>query len=155
MQHFIKINRHGVSVMSGAVTDRTMNWTSAHQFVKLKRTWVMQHDNDSKRTSNSTCECLPLYQKIKKVLEQPSQSLDLNPIEMYWHDLKQAILAQTLQCDWIKAILLRTVSHSDVKDLLPAIVKAWLLPSYWVFGEAFTFSHRARYVWIAFFFSFP
>lgn len=28
--------------------------------------------------------------KAKEVLERPSQSLDSNPIEMCWHDLKQA-----------------------------------------------------------------
>ncbi|KAF7650076.1 hypothetical protein LDENG_00131870 [Lucifuga dentata] len=47
--------------------------------LKLKRTWVMQQDNDPKHTSKSTSEC---------------QSPDLNPIEMLWHNLKQAVHAR-------------------------------------------------------------
>ncbi len=52
--------------------------------LKLKRTWVMQQD-----TRKFTSEWL----KENKV-----KVLDLNPIEMLWHDLKQSIHAQTLQC---------------------------------------------------------
>ncbi len=59
--------------------------------LKLKRTWVMQQDNDPKHTSKSTSEWLK-KNKIK-VLECPSQSPGLNPIEMLWHDLKQSIHA--------------------------------------------------------------
>ncbi len=57
--------------------------------LKLKRTWVMQQDNDPKHTSKSTSEWLK--KKKIKVLEWPSQSPYLNPIEMLWHDLKQSI----------------------------------------------------------------
>ncbi len=80
--------------------------------LKLKRTWVMQQDNDPKHTSKTTSEWLK-KNKIK-VLEYPSQSPDLNPIEMLWHDLKQFIRAwKTLQCGWIKTVLQRRVGQNS------------------------------------------
>ncbi len=52
----------------------------------------MQQDNYPKHTSKSTYEW---FKKNKmKVLEWPSQSPDLNLIEMLWHDLKQFIHAR-------------------------------------------------------------
>ncbi len=45
--------------------------------LKLKRTWVMQLDNDPKHTSKSTSEWLKKEIYIYKVLEWPSQSPDL------------------------------------------------------------------------------
>ncbi|KAG2456946.1 TCB1 transposase, partial [Polypterus senegalus] len=86
-----------------AVIDGTMNSTvyqkilkenvrpSVHQF-KLKRSWVLQQDNDPKPTSKSTSEWL--MKNKMKTLEWPSQSPDLNPIEMLWHDLKKAVHAR-------------------------------------------------------------
>ncbi|KAG2457775.1 TCB1 transposase, partial [Polypterus senegalus] len=86
-----------------AVIDGTMNSTayqkilkenvrpSVHQ-LKLKRSWVLQQENDPKHTSKSTSEWLK--KNKMKTLEWPSQSPDLNPIEMLWHDLKKAIHAR-------------------------------------------------------------
>ncbi|KAK3511397.1 hypothetical protein QTP70_007233 [Hemibagrus guttatus] len=60
--------------------------------LKLKRTWVLQQDNDPKHTSKSTTEWLK--KNKMKTLEWPSQSPDLNPIAMLWHDLKKVVHAR-------------------------------------------------------------
>ncbi|KAK1796512.1 hypothetical protein P4O66_009548 [Electrophorus voltai] len=66
-------------------------WSSVSG-LRLKHTLVLQQDNDPKHTSKSTNEWLK--KNKMKTLEWPSQSPDLNPIEMLWHDLKNAIHAQ-------------------------------------------------------------
>lgn len=52
------------------------------------RNWTLQNESDPKHTSKSRD-----WQKNKKwrVLEWPTQSPDLNPFEMLWSDLKQAV----------------------------------------------------------------
>ncbi|KAK3569486.1 hypothetical protein QTP86_031421 [Hemibagrus guttatus] len=60
--------------------------------LKLKRTWVLQQVNDPKHTSKSNSEWLK--KNKMKTLEWPSQSPDLNPIEMLWHDLKKVVHAR-------------------------------------------------------------
>ncbi|KAK3568377.1 hypothetical protein QTP86_005584 [Hemibagrus guttatus] len=60
--------------------------------LKLKRTWVLQQDNDPEHTSKSTSEWLK--KNKMKTLEWSSQSPDLNPIEILWHDLKKVVHAR-------------------------------------------------------------
>ncbi|KAF2348384.1 Transposase Tc1-like, partial [Trinorchestia longiramus] len=57
--------------------------------LKLKRGWKFQEDNDPNHTANETKEWL----KMKKIniLEWPSQSPDMNPIENLWRELKLKI----------------------------------------------------------------
>ncbi len=78
--------------------------------LKLKRTCVLQQDNDPKHTSKSTSEWLK--KNKMKTSEWPSQSPDLSSIEMLWHDLKKAVharkpsnvaeLQQFCQDEWAK-----------------------------------------------------
>ncbi len=81
---------------------------------------LFQHDNDPKHTAKAIKEWLK--KKHIKVLEWPSQSPDLNPIEHLWRELK----VRVAKCQpWNLNDLERICKRSGTKSLLRCVQTWW------------------------------
>lgn len=103
------VTHDGSSKMNSEVYRNILSANLKKDATKLiGRSFIMQQDNDPKHTAKTTKEFI--RGKKWKVLDWPSQSPDLNPIEHAFYLLKRR---------------LKGVTPQNKQQLKEAVVKAW------------------------------
>ena len=89
------------------------NLLASTRTLKMVCGWMFQHNNDPKHKATKEW----LKKKHIKVMEWPSQSLDLNPLENLWRELKNRVAQQPTNLQDLKRICKEEWANPTLWDL--------------------------------------